>query len=205
MASRLLVALRRDTNGAVVSDMESRGLHYRRNYGVSLHTVRSEARKLAINHGFAKYLWKQPVRELKLATATVADPCEVSLAEVRFWLDGVENIELAEVLASYLFARTAIVRQLAEAYIDSNNPLWVYVALLSLIKGYPTDMTAHQAIELTQRVKTFTTYIERAVAMLLSRAAISSDNDKMLISEYVDNLANSACYLNQRIANEVMI
>ncbi len=74
MSARLLARLRKETNGAVVADMESRGLHYHRNYGVSQHAVRTVAKEFSPDHEFAKYLWLQPVRELKLAAVTIADP-----------------------------------------------------------------------------------------------------------------------------------
>jgi 3-methyladenine DNA glycosylase AlkD len=205
MVSTLLAALRREMNGAVVADMESRGLHYGRNYGVSLHTVRTAAQELAPNHDFAKYMWKQPVRELKLAAVAVADPSETSLEEVEFWLSGVDNVELAENVGSYLFSRTSFVRQIAENYTGSDNPLWVYTAILTVVKGYPADMTADQAIELFEKIKTFTPNIERAAALFLSCAANTGEKDRNVIMQYIDKLRDSGNYIKQRIASEIMI
>jgi 3-methyladenine DNA glycosylase AlkD len=167
-ASTLLASLRREMNGAVVDDMEGRGLHYERNYGVSLHTVRRAARELAPDHDFAKYLWDRPVREFKLAAVAVADPAMVTLDEVEFWLAGVSNIELAENVASFLLARTSVARQVAERYVVSDNPLWVYVAVLVAIKGCSTEITAREALEFAKKIQTSTPYIERAVAQLVA-------------------------------------
>jgi 3-methyladenine DNA glycosylase AlkD len=205
MASALVASLRREMNGAVVADMESRGLHYRLNYGVSQHAVRTVARGWASNHGFAKYLWKQPVRELKLAAVTVADSGAIVLDEVEFWLNEVSNVELAENVASHLLSHTALVRQIADAYAVSDNPLWVYVAILTAIKGYPDDMTADEAIELFEKIKTFAPYIERASSLLLSRAANTGKRDRIEITQYVDKLNDSGDYIKQRIASEIMI
>jgi 3-methyladenine DNA glycosylase AlkD len=205
LAAMLLTSLRRETNGAVVADMEGRGLYYQRNYGVSGHTVRTAARALAPNHGFAKYLWNQPVRELKLAAVSVADPSEITFDEVKFWLEGVENVELAENVASYLLSRTALVGRIAETHISSDKSLWVYVVILTLVKGYPVDMTADKTIGLFERIKTFEPFIERAAALLLSRAATTGENDYDTILQYIDKLRNTGDYINQRIANEIMI
>jgi 3-methyladenine DNA glycosylase AlkD len=176
MASALIASLRRDMNGAVVADMESRGLHYERNYGVSLHTVRTAAREWAPNHDFAKYLWKQPVREFKLAAVAMADPRAVTPEEVEFWLGGVTNVELAENVASYLLSRTALVRQVAENYVVSANPLLIYTAILTFVKGYPADTIAGEAIEFSKKIHVSTPYIERATELLLLRAA--NDDEK---------------------------
>jgi 3-methyladenine DNA glycosylase AlkD len=177
MASALIASLRREMNGAVVADMESRGLHYERNYGVSLHTVRTAAREWAPNHDFAKYLWKQPVRELKLAAVAVADPRAVTPEEVKFWLDGVTNVELVENVASDLLSRTVLVRQIADNYVVSTNPLLVYAAILTFVKGHPADTTAVETIEFSEKIQTFTPYIERATELLLSHAVNGDEKE----------------------------
>jgi 3-methyladenine DNA glycosylase AlkD len=205
MARGLLAALRREMNGAVVADMESRGLHYPRNYGVSQHTVRTAAQQLAPNHDFAKYLWKQSVRELKLAAVTIADPCTITMNEIEFWLNEVKNVELAENLASYLLSRTAHVMQIADTYVDSDNPLWVYTAILTIVKGYIADMAASQAIGLIERLKIPTPHTERAAALLLSCAASASERDRNVIMQYIDKVKYSGDYLTRRITSEIMI
>lgn len=205
MASGLLVGLRKEMNGAVVADMESRGLSYKRNYGVSLHTVRAAAREYAPDHGFAKYLWTQSVRELKLAATTIANPAEITLDETEFWLAGADNSELAESLGSFLLSRTAVVRQIIDTYIDSDNTLHAYAAILAAVRGYPADMDADEAISLFEKIKTHTVYTERASALFLSRAANASEDNRRRIAGYVGTLRTSVDPAGTRIAEEIFI
>ena len=48
------------------------GTPYGLNYGVSLSTLRRLARAEAPDHGFARYLYRQDVRELRLAALHIA-------------------------------------------------------------------------------------------------------------------------------------
>lgn len=75
-------------NGAVVDAMRSRGLDYPLSYGVSVPTIREIAKAYAPAHAFALFLFRQQVRELKLAAAFIDDPSEVTAAQMREWADG---------------------------------------------------------------------------------------------------------------------
>lgn len=70
----LLGRLRREMNGAVADSMRVRGRPYGLNYGVSLPTIRAIARSCPPDHAFARYLFLQDVRELRLAALTLAEP-----------------------------------------------------------------------------------------------------------------------------------
>lgn len=70
----LLRELRRERNGAVADSMRYYGTPYGLNYGVSLPTLRRIARAEAPDHGFARYLYRQDVRELRLAALHIACP-----------------------------------------------------------------------------------------------------------------------------------
>ena len=70
----LLGAMRREMNGEVSETMTDRGVSYGLNYGVSIPSVREIARRETADHAFAKYLYGQQVRELRLAACHLADP-----------------------------------------------------------------------------------------------------------------------------------
>jgi hypothetical protein len=69
----LLGAFRRERNGAVADSMRFYGAPFGLNYGVSLPTLRTLARAEAADHDFAKYLWRQDVRCLRLAALHFVD------------------------------------------------------------------------------------------------------------------------------------
>lgn len=92
----LLRELRRERNGAVADSMRYYGTPYGLNYGVSLPTLRRIARAEAPDHGFARYLYRQDVRELRLAALHIACPACFTPEEFPAWAAGIVNSEIAE-------------------------------------------------------------------------------------------------------------
>lgn len=102
----LLGRFRRERNGLAADMMRYYGKRYGLNYGVSLPTVRMVAADEAADHDFARYLYGQDVRCLQLVALHLADPARLSQAdELRFWMEGLRNSELAEEAAFVLFRR----------------------------------------------------------------------------------------------------
>ena len=83
----LLRELRRERNGAVADSMRYYGTPYGLNYGVSLPTLRRIARAEAPDHGFARYLYRQDVRELRLAALHIACPACLTPEEFAAWAE----------------------------------------------------------------------------------------------------------------------
>ena len=87
---RLLGRLRREMNGAVAESMRCYGRDYGLNYGVSIPTIRAIAREDGCDDGFARYLYVQQVRELRL------DASLLNIGDADFWAAGIINSEVAE-------------------------------------------------------------------------------------------------------------
>lgn len=104
---RLLGRLRREMNGAVAESMRYYGRDYGLNYGVSIPTIRSIARAEGCDHEFARYLYVQQVRELRLAALHIADPAAAEIGETDFWAAGIINSEVAEEAAFAFLSRAA--------------------------------------------------------------------------------------------------
>lgn len=132
---RLLEALRRERNGAVADAMRFQGRPCGLNYGVSLPTVRALARAEGCDHGFARYLYEQDVRELKLAACTVADPAALDSAEAEFWGAGAVNSELAEELAFALLSRSPELDTICGSWVSGSSSLRRYTALMAAARA----------------------------------------------------------------------
>lgn len=141
MMIALLRTLKVEMNGAVVGAMESRGLHYPLNYGVSLPTIKAIASDYAPNHSLAELLYQQQVRELRLAAMYIAQPEMVIADTSDFWADGVCTGEIAEVLAMKLLSQSQdaekIVRLWLECHLDSTDgsELLRYAALMTAARA----------------------------------------------------------------------
>ncbi len=140
----LLAALRRERNGAVADAMRCYGRCCGLNYGVSLPTVRALARACARDTEFARYLFRQDVRELRLAALHIADPASLTLAEAEAWGSGIDNSEIAEEAAFALFSWAAVLADLFPLWAASENPLLVHTALMAAARrdDTPVDWTA---------------------------------------------------------------
>lgn len=76
-------------------------------------------------------LYRQQVRELKLAAAFVDDPQQVTPDQMRLWADGFANTELVEQVVYNLFRKAPGAERVALEWLDSPKPLLRYAGLLT--------------------------------------------------------------------------
>ena len=127
----LLGAMRKQMNGAVADAMRYYGKKYGLNYGVSLPTLRSIASEEQKDHALAQYLYKQQVRELRLAALHIAEPESLTLCEASFWAEGVINSEVAEEIAFTLLGKATDAKQIIAEWSISENEFLAYAALMA--------------------------------------------------------------------------
>lgn len=130
----LLGELRRERNGAVADAMCLCSKPYGLNYGVSLPTLRRIARAEMPDHDFARYLYVQDVRELRLAALYIAQPERVTMDEAAFWAAGIINSEVAEEASFALLSRVGVLPELFRSWITA-SPLLQYAALLAAARS----------------------------------------------------------------------
>ena len=174
----LLRELRRERNGAVADSMRYYGTPYGLNYGVSLPTLRRIARAEAPDHGFARYLYRQDVRELRLAALHIACPACFTPEEFPAWAAGIVNSEIAEEAAFALLSRAEAFPALFSAWIASPDALLQYAALLAAARSPRlTASWVAPAVEAVHRNATAEATVEtpaEATAAAISAAADTS-------------------------------
>lgn len=131
----LLGAMRKQMNGAVADAMYYYGANYGLNYGVSLPTVRQIAKDTEQDHDLALYLYKQQVRELRLAALYVAEGDKITMEELPTWAEGVINSEVAEEMAFALLPRTTIFSLIFAEWSQSDNEFLAYAALMAAARS----------------------------------------------------------------------
>lgn len=127
----LLEQMRRERNGAVADAMRFYGAPYGLNYGVSLPTLRQIALSEQPDPDFARYLFLQEVRELRLAALYLIPPSTLIPADFTFLAAGIVNSEIAEEAAFALLSRAEVLPELFRTWTVSANPLLQYAALLA--------------------------------------------------------------------------
>ena len=131
----LLGKMRKQMNGAVADAMFYYGTRYGLNYGVSLPTVREIAEEAGKDHELALYLFKQQVRELKLAALHIADAEQISAATSSTWADGITTSELAEEAAFAMLSHCPSLNEIYDKWVKSDNEFATYAALMALSRS----------------------------------------------------------------------
>ena len=131
----LLGKMRKQMNGAVADAMFYYGTRYGLNYGVSLPTVREIAEETEKDHELALYLFKQQVRELKLAALHIADAEQITAATSSTWADGITTSELAEEAAFAMLSHCPSLNEIYDKWVKSENEFATYAALMALSRS----------------------------------------------------------------------
>lgn len=166
----LLGELRRERNGAVADAMCLCGKPYGLNYGVSLPTLRRIARAETSDHDFARYLYVQDVRELRLAALYIAQPERVTMDEAAFWAAGIINSEVAEEASFALLSRVGVLPAIFESWMAA-SPLLQYAALLAAARSPQASLAwVDAALEAVHR-----NAVEAEALVAAARSAAAAD------------------------------
>lgn len=184
----LLGAFRRERNGAVADAMRFVGKPYGLNYGVSLPTLRTLARAEAPDYDFAKFLYIQDVRCLRLAALHIADPARLVPGEFAFWGEGLLNSEMAEEAAFALLCRAAALPALFEAWTAPDaGYLMQYAALMAASRApEPSPAWIAPAVEAVRRAARTAgpearLLAQGAVALLAALGAQNEENRQAVL------------------------
>lgn len=163
----LLGRLRREMNGAVSESMTRAGLKSGLNYGVSIPTIRSIAHEVEPDHGFARFLYRQQVRELRLAALHIARPECLTVAELSEWMADNPQRELLDELALTLLSRAPqpVLQHLEQQWLTGEDSAACYTALMALNRANVEHTALWPAI-----TKALTRFSERGP---VARAALA--------------------------------
>ncbi len=188
----LLGRVRKQMNGAVAESMATGGEKYGLNYGVSIATLREIVATEPKDYEFAKYLYRQQVRELKLCACHIADAKRLSVDEFPFWSRGIQNGELAEELAFALLSKIYDINSLMGIWSTESNELVAYAALMAASRNERTlGEVAYIAAEKAVRANPNSRYIADGVVALMCHIAQSDKSVRVAVESLLDNMADS--------------
>ena len=198
----LLGRLRKQMNGAVSESMQRDGQKYGLNYGVSIATVREIVAEEAPDYEFAKYLYKQQVRELRLAACHLAEPSKVDINEFPFWARGIVNSELAEELAFALLSKIYDINSLMGVWTVESSELVAYAALMAASRNERTTTeVAFIATENAVRANPNSVLIANGVVALMCYVASRDKSAKVGVPILLERLAD--CPAKEIIVDEL--
>lgn len=198
----LLADLRREMNGAVVDSMRDKGIVYPLSYGVSIPTIRALARPLAPDDELARLLYRQEVRELRLAALSIAAPESVTAEELPFWAGGITTVEMAENAATVLICRSAAAADAVRLWLRSDDALLRYAAMLT---GARCTIGIEELLQpLGDALAAIPDSLEfvtaHGAAVLLAARGSDSDTARSAARAFIDRLPPST--LRDRIEDE---
>ena len=198
----LLGRLRKEMNGAVSESMAQHGQNYGLNYGVSVATVREIVASEPKDYEFAKYLYKQQVRELRLAACHIADANMVGIEEFPFWSRGIANAELAEELAFALLSKIYDINSLMGIWSTESNEMIAYAALMAASRNErTTSEVAFIAAEKAIRANRESAYIAQGVVALMCYVASRDKSVRVGIPVMMERLED--CPTKRMVAEEL--
>ena len=198
----LLGRLRKQMNGAVAESMAQHGENYGLNYGVSIATIREIVASEKRDYEFAKYLYRQQIRELKLAACHIADAKMVDTHEFPFWSRGIANAELAEELAFALLSKIYDINSLMGVWSTESNEMVAYAALMAASRNERTTTeVAFVASERAVRANPKSEYIAQGVVALMCYVASRDKSVKVGIPVMLERIDD--CPTKQRIVEEL--
>lgn len=194
--------LRKQMNGAVAESMAQHGENYGLNYGVSIATIREIVASEKRDYEFAKYLYRQQIRELKLAACHIADAKMVDTHEFPFWSRGIANAELAEELAFALLSKIYDINSLMGVWSTESNEMVAYAALMAASRNERTTTeVAFVASERAVRANPKSEYIAQGVVALMCYVASRDKSVKVGIPVMLERIDD--CPTKQRIVEEL--
>lgn len=198
----LLGRLRKQMNGAVAESMATDGQAYGLNYGVSIATIREIVATEEHDYDFAKYLYRQHVRELKLSACHLADPKSVDVNEFPFWSRGIANAELAEELAFALLSKIYDINSLMGVWSTESNEMIAYAALMAASRNErTTSEVAFIASEKAVKANPDSRYIANGVVALMCYVASRDKSVRIGIPSLLESMPD--CRAKAIIAEEL--
>jgi hypothetical protein len=198
----LLGRVRKEMNGAVSESMSTDGNNYGLNYGVSIATLREIAATEQRDHDFAKYLYQQQVRELRLMACHLAEPDKVDIHDFPFWARGIRNPELAEELAFALLSKIYDINSLMGIWTTESSELISYAALMAASRnGRTLSEVAFIAVEKAVRANTHSPNIAHGVVALICYIAEHDKSVKVGLPTLLESLPS--CPVKDFIIDEL--
>jgi Predicted DNA alkylation repair enzyme len=117
------VQLRRLMNGVVVQSMREQGIVYKFNFGVPLPDIKALASTLEKDEAFAKRLWHEDVRELKILATLLYPHEKFSKETADLWIREITHQEIAEQLCINILRYLPFANELASSWICQKEEL----------------------------------------------------------------------------------
>jgi len=197
-------------NGIVSSEMQSLGVDYSLNYGLSIPQIDKIANQIQKNNELALFCWKQDLRESKLLALRLIIPGIITKSELNEILTGITNLELAEQSAFYLFVHFADNLAFISELFSNGNDFVIYAGLLAILRKINTanQIDFELYLKFIDLLKTTNwndkTFIKRTLTGVLVKIALSNKTFEQKILVWIDEYKSTNQYFSEYLKTEVI-
>jgi 3-methyladenine DNA glycosylase AlkD len=93
-------------NPESVAGMARYGINPKKNYGISVTTLRKLAREIGKDHQLAQKLWKTGIRDARILAASIDDPQLVSEKQMEQWVIDIDSWDVCDHCCGHLFDKS---------------------------------------------------------------------------------------------------
>jgi len=170
----ILKKLRLHDDGSIMESMQTKGMPYAINRGVSIPELKAIARKYKPNQELAERLWQNSTRELKILALMIADADKISDATIDKWLKNINSSELAEQACMNFLPHTEYAIHKMEDWTNSQD---LYIRQIGIIlvariaQVYPTfldDKFSFFVEQMQEYMLIDSIHINRAIARAIN-------------------------------------
>lgn len=129
---RVLARIRQLKSGEISEQLIDKGLHYKKNYGVSLVHLRNISNEFTPNNDLADRLWHMGYRETCILATMLTNPSTLQDELLNSWAKDINNIEIAEQIAFNLLGKHDISEKLLNKWLTHPQLYVQYAALMSI-------------------------------------------------------------------------
>lgn len=122
-----ILAIRRlmitSMNGEVSDSMISKGVNYKKNFGVEIPRLRHIATRFPESVELADKLWESRVREMMILAIYLHPVNEFDMEKADKWMQEINQIELIEQYCMYLLSKLSFATELAVRWVNADEEI----------------------------------------------------------------------------------
>lgn len=178
-------------NGVAADLMREQGIKYEKNLGVSIVRLREIASEYQPSQKLSERLWKNNQRETRIMAFLLADNQKTSLNSALELAENINQPELAETGAMFLFSKLPFAAEFCFSCISSDKELTIMTGFLTAARIYE-NLTFLQCDEFITKafnmMETDSYYISKSLGLFLSRMCRIDKKTAQKIQKEIFNL-----------------
>lgn len=207
--SALKNSFRSRMNGEAAQQMTRRGITYRLNYGIAIPHIKELAQVYEFTPAECERLWFMEIRETMLFAAMLMPDDELTHDRMKRWCAAINNSDIAEQSAFYLFSRMGGVDGFVADLVRSNNQFHVCTAFftagrcLQLGKPLSEGLVAQLMQMVTQPEILADNYVLRGISLFLRQGVRRSVIAPAVVHNLVAQFNGMLSALHNQLAEEL--